>query len=294
MKISKYDPDVLRRLYVDEGRSLQEIADIYGVAKTVINVYLTKYNIPRNRPDLAKRHYLKLHNHLFSKSNPYAMYLLGLILTDGHISDYTVRIKLSKNDAEALNTIYKYFYQTEQDKPESRTTSNAETLSMGSKELLAFLAEFNLLPGAKTFSCTCPIVFDSRDCLMMFLRGVIDGDGCVYMGKNNSFLVNVCTASGDFAEGLAYLLETTFAVKVFIVHKTTSAGNPLYYVQLNGAAALKVVQEIYSGLEDFGFKRKREIIAKYAAYKVTAPKPGNKNWDARGRFTFNPEKRRSG
>jgi hypothetical protein len=294
MRISKYNPDVLRRLYVDEGRSLQEIADIYGVAKTVINVYLTKYSIPRNRPDLARRHNLKLHNQLFDKSNPYAMYLLGLVLTDGHISEYGVRIKLSKNDAEALNTIYKYFYQTEEDKPESRVASNTESLSMGSKELMAFLAEFGLLPGAKTFSCTCPIVFDSRDCLMMFLRGVLDGDGCVYMGKSKSFMFNVCTASTDLAEGLAYLLETTFGVKVFVVQKTTSAGNPLYYVQLNGAVALKVIQEIYAGFEDFGFKRKREIITKFAAYKATAPKPGNKNWDARGRFTFNPENRRSG
>lgn len=102
-----------------------------------------------------------------------------------------------------------------------------------------------------------------------FLRGVIDGDGCVYLNKNNNANVQVATASEGFANDLIVLFNKIGIVmrKTFVVSKET--GNTYYTVITTMSDMVMLVRDILYTDNCLHLKRKKAKLDKFAeAYEI--------------------------
>ena len=104
----------LRKLYLDEKRSLEDIARLYGVSRVAVWKYcksegLTRRSRSEARLEAQKRGkvpqaYYDVNEQFFSKWSPKMAYVLGLIATDGNVSKTGV-VSLRINDKELLGKV---------------------------------------------------------------------------------------------------------------------------------------------------------------------------------------------
>ena len=113
LRLSKED---LRRLYLTEKRSLEDIARLYGASRVAVWKYceslaLTKRSRSEARLEAQKRGkvpqgYFDINDNFFSNWSPEMAYVLGLITTDGCISRRGA-VSLCINDRDLLETVKK-------------------------------------------------------------------------------------------------------------------------------------------------------------------------------------------
>lgn len=109
-------------------------------------------------------------------SKPFDAYLLGVIVTDGHVKDRSIRLQVSSIDMEWLQLISKQL-----NVPLKIDNRGYPYLSINSVEIVQTLRSLgvNLHKTANPQEITIPIAEND------FIRGLIDGDGSVYFkGKD--------------------------------------------------------------------------------------------------------------
>lgn len=150
----------------------------------------------------------------FSKiNNPFNAYFIGLMLTDGYICDNTkFGIDLTDEDAIAFlsDTIGKtYTSYTSED--ENRKIRYRLILSDASQ--VEVLKRYDIVQRKSKILSGFELLEEEEVYLPYLIRGIIDGDGCIYTtsyGKPAFFIV---TASKKFADWLTYILSHRFYMK---------------------------------------------------------------------------------
>lgn len=71
------------------------------------------------------------------------------------------------------------------------------------------LDNFNISQCNKTFTVKTPIKFYNNDCVKAYLRGCLDGDGCI---SNKTF--SLFTASEEFIKGLIDLINSNLNINL--------------------------------------------------------------------------------
>ena len=104
----------LRRLYLEEKKSLEDIARLYGVSRVAVWKYcqseqLTLRSRSQARLEAQKKgkvpqNYFDINEHFFSKWSSEMAYVLGLIATDGCISK-SGTVSLCINDKDLLEKV---------------------------------------------------------------------------------------------------------------------------------------------------------------------------------------------
>ena len=108
-------------------------------------------------------------------------YWLGLLATDGNVAtkEPRIRLELKSDDVETLKRLAD-FWQT--NKPITYRTNNHKCqcacLDINSAKLKRYLSEYNIIP-AKTKTFTMPLDKIPKKFLWDFIRGMMDGDGCI-------------------------------------------------------------------------------------------------------------------
>ena len=141
--------------------------------------------MPRGKSFTLNQHYFD------SIDNPNKAYILGLIYSDGNISNgldshYRLRITLQNGDKEILDRVKDELEFTGTVKV--RELKNKKTALMDNKPLIAELSisnkymitrlkELGVVP-AKSLICTYPNIPEEFD--RDFIRGFFDGDGSIY------------------------------------------------------------------------------------------------------------------
>lgn len=139
---------------------------------------------------------------------PAKAYWLGFLYADGQViydearRSYECSIQLQSGDIAALQDLnnrlggihhieFKHREQQILDNPEISIT-DSYVLRIFSKELVSDLIKHNIIPN-KTQSSIYPVV--NKDLFFDFLRGYIDGDGCIYYNvKKNVVAVHITGA----------------------------------------------------------------------------------------------------
>ena len=158
----------------------------------------------------------------FSKiNNPFNAYFIGLMLTDGYICDNTkFGIDLTDEDAIAFlsDTIGKtYTSYTSED--ENRKIRYRLILSDASQ--VEALKRYDIVQRKSKILSGFELL-EEEVYLPYLIRGIIDGDGCIYTtsyGKPAFFIV---TASKKFADWLTYILSHRFYMKDIHPYQTTN------------------------------------------------------------------------
>lgn len=159
----------------------------------------------------------------FSKiNNPFNAYFIGLMLTDGYICDNTkFGIDLTDEDAIAFlsDTIGKtYTSYTSED--ENRKIRYRLILSDASQ--VEALKRYDIVQRKSKILSGFELLEEEEVYLPYLIRGIIDGDGCIYTtsyGKPAFFIV---TASKKFADWLTYILSHRFYMKDIHPYQTTN------------------------------------------------------------------------
>ncbi len=201
--------DELRRLYQVEKRSLEDIARLYGASRVAVWKYCGSLGLTmRNRSDArleaqkrgkVPQGYFDINEGFFKKWSPNMAYVLGLLITDGNVSNNGT-VSLCMNEKELIEKVAK-----------AMGAEHKITLSKHQKGL--FIFHFARASMVKDLGALCVVPRKSMTVkfplipepfLADFIRGVFDGDGSVFFNSSKKHPVQTkfVSSSKEFIEKL--------------------------------------------------------------------------------------------
>ena len=179
------DADEIRRLYVDEGWTMAELAEHYGCSETTIRRRLDELGIATHPRGPRLSQFLS-ESGLVDWSADLA-YAVGLIATDGNLSKDGRHMCVVSKDIDLLETLRECLnIENSIARHGGGWGDGAYKLQWGSRNFYDWLLSIGLMP-AKSLHLGPLTVPDEY--LADFTRGCIDGDGTIvtYTDRYNTF-----------------------------------------------------------------------------------------------------------
>ena len=182
-------------------------------------------------------------------------YWLGFLGADGSVVDNTLTIELKNIDKEHLikfNTFFK------NDNPIRERTNNLNVscvrTQINSYELIEYLKQYNIYQN-KSKTYTIPINKIPNEYLMDFIRGLIDGDGCIRINNHQQISLTFCSGNQECVEQFKQIIG--------VDNKITQNKNT-YSIQVTGNKKAKaILDKIYISSND-----NNRLDRKYSIYKT--------------------------
>ena len=146
-------------------------------------------------------------------TNNFNAYFLGLMLTDGYIQDDN-KFGIDLTDEDCIAFISKI---TGKDykiyAPSGKGNKERYRLIFSDNASLKKLNEYGVVRNKSKILQGVPLTEKEYQYLPYIIRGIIDGDGCVYKTSYGAPAIYICSASYDFISWLKSILETRFFLK---------------------------------------------------------------------------------
>ena len=193
-------------------------------------------------------------------------YFLGLLITDGHIrysksKDYKVALYTSYDDekeliVELIMNLFNYKPAITKRKYGFNKRDNYEVRISSKKLAEELMTKFQIPHDPKSLKVKIPEIIKNADIEIKkaFIRGVIDGDGCILRDS-----VKITSGSIDFLNGMIELLKE-FEIHSGKITKDRKTGMAFSIRICKHQDRLKV-KEMYNSSE-WCYKRKKEKIDK--------------------------------
>lgn len=189
-------------------------------------------------------------------TNPFNAYFLGLMLTDGYIQDENrFGIDLTDEDCVAFlskitNKEYKK-YEATNDRKKDRFR-----IIFSDKKSNEMLQRYGVVP-RKSLTLQGPrLKNEENKYLPYILRGIIDGDGCVYKTSYGAPAFYVCSASLDFITWIKNAFENYLYFKELSIIQSDTG---LWRIDTaNQQNILKLLTLVYD--KPYGMSRKYNFI----------------------------------
>ena len=249
-KFSKEKEQEIIRLYTEENKSTVEIANIFGTYNTSIRRVLERNNV-RIRSYSEARRFVELEDISSKEGTNDFDYFLGLLATDGCVTNNKIILDFSEENKELLDywneflgnkcnisiSIHKVFKV-----PQYR-------ISFRNKEVADYFATFGIIP-RKSFDLKLKYINWN------VLRGIIDGDGCVSTtNTGNTVKLGITSACKGFLVQIQdFLKEEGFTS---FINKSYRNKNPIYDLFVYKTSDLiEIYKRLYDNAHYF-LKRKR-------------------------------------
>lgn len=177
----------------------------------------------------------------FEKDSHEKFYWLGLLASDGYVakSEPRVRIELKEDDKDIL---IKFLEFCQSNSPityrKNNQGSKCACATINSAKLKRLLAEYNIVPNkSKTF--IIPLDKIPNDYIWDFVRGLMDGDGCITLLSNqkyNPYGISFVSANLQCVEQMK---------KIWNIDNKISEQNGAYLLQKYGAGVIPILNNIY-------------------------------------------------
>ncbi len=225
--------------------SQREIARRLNVGKTTINCWAMELGFKHQK--------YTVNEDFFDDLTEESAYILGFIYADGNVSwntikgYYSLTITAAAKDKEHLELFRVKLNSTKPLLYSQKT--NSYRLIANSKKLCEKLINLGVIP-KKSMVVTFPN-FIPKKLMKHFLRGIIDGDGCIRWVKRDRspfFEITIASGSRKFSEGFVKAINnnievTTNLIKrdnIFIMRYTCTRAEKLArYIYSNGNIFLK-------------------------------------------------------
>jgi hypothetical protein len=201
------DYNEISKEYLD-GITLKNLASKYDISQWTLLARFKKLGI--------KKHTTRSFNKkAFSNFNNESCYWAGFLAADGCVRKYQCSVELSHVDIEHLNKL-KSFLNSNADIYKRTRKSTCVSVCFNSIDFVNDLKDnFNIIPNKSLIlqpPDKMPEIF-----IRHFIRGYIDGDGCIGWHKyNNRPRVDICSGSKEI---LTWILEN-------IQKSVNNVGNP--------------------------------------------------------------------
>ena len=182
-------------------------------------------------------------------------YWLGFLAADGSVVNNTVSIELKNVDKEHLIKFNNFFENTN---PiiERVNNQNVECVKaqINSFELVKYLKQYNIYQN-KSLTFTIPTDNIPDEYLMDFIRGLIDGDGCIRINNHQQISLSFCSGNLECVEQLR---------KIIGIDNKIKNDNNTYSIQVTGnKKATTILDKIYECSND-----NNRLNRKYSIYKT--------------------------
>jgi len=257
-KLANLTKEKLISLYLNEKRSLGDIAKIYSVSRTAIyrrlKIYAIKQRsksearIEAQKQDKLPQQFYDINEDFFSSWSPEMAYVFGLIITDGCVSDAGV-ISLCINDRDLLEKVKKVLRSGHKITP-SRHQKGLYYFHFAREKLVADLAKLGVLP-RKSLTVKFPQVPERY--LVDFIRGVFDGDGSVFFDKrrvNYPLRSKFVSGSEAFIEGLQRALEDCLGMPKRTIYKQKTKNGWSYMFIYDHKDSAKLFEILYKNAQN--------------------------------------------
>lgn len=221
-KYLKLSPEIHKEIadkYKNEKVTETILSKEYDVSETTISNILKKFRVPTEK---RRGFYHVNTNYLKEIDTPNKAYFLGLFHADGTNSEINgcIRISLQEEDKKVLEKLrvdMEYEGNLRYIKREGNR-KNQFSLSIVSKELSIDLNKLGY-PSNKTFKVTYP-EYLCPNLIKHFIRGIFDGDGCIFISKNNKMNFNI-VGTYHTLKGISNYFLQYLNINCFITESST-------------------------------------------------------------------------
>ena len=194
----------------------------------------------------------------FNKINSsFNAYFLGLMLTDGYIiNENSLGIDLTDEDCiQFLSKVTGRGYKSYDDPDHNKTRHR---LIFASKEVVQNLARYGVVRNKSKILGEVSLEEDEERYLPYIIRGIIDGDGCVYATSYGAPAFYICSASETFIRWIKKVLENRLYFKELSISQSEEG---LWRIDTaDQQNILKLLAIVYD--KPYGMSRKYEFIRK--------------------------------
>lgn len=208
----------------------------------------------------------------FSTWTPAMAYVLGWIVSDGHIQyqekkKYTLRFELKDKDAietlqSCLGSNHRVYERVYED-------SVTYCLIIGNKQWVEDLHKIGIFSTNKTFGQGSFSIPD--DCVRHFIRGLFDGDGSAFLlnRKRGRRVLGskFCSASEDLIRWVGSLLRQHADLIPKIYEETMQSGNSFFTLRYGARESMSLYDYMYKDAEHF-LSRKKSVFEQAQSMKA--------------------------
>ena len=255
----------IRNNYV--SRTYKEIANEIGKSEKQVKGWINN-NCKSKLRDFDK-------NYFHSIDSMNKAYWVGFIYADGWVrtckkndehSQYELGIELKSSDEGHLEKFNKELGGVHRITHSSFTgtiyrnnvLSHTESsiLRIYSKNIVDDLIAINVLPN-KTDRNEYPVI---DKYFIDFLRGYIDGDGCIYISKRGYLQVTITSCHRDILDYIREMTKSLYGIDSYVY----SENNRKYRIYFNGKNALELLDFLYKNSnKNNRLDRKYDIYTRY-------------------------------
>lgn len=232
----------------EEDRSLTKVSEKYGVRRQTISKYLKDMGIEvvnyQNRARLDETVF-------DSMDTEEQFYWLGFLYADGNISKTGNRLELTLalKDIDHLEKFRNFLKLTTEIKTVLRNGHYACRLYVRNKHLWGTLNNLGCVP-CKSLILEFPkkeIFKNNKMFILHFIRGYVDGDGCLSYYWNKQHTSINTQVSIVSTESFLNSIKKLFGNKHGYIHNKSSKDweNKAYQLTFNGAIARKFARYLY-------------------------------------------------
>lgn len=192
-------------------------------------------------------------------------YLVGLIASDGCLSTDGRHIDITSNDCNFLQSIVNKLRLSNKVTEKSNTKGQKSFhIQIGNRNFYDFLLSIGLIQNK---SLTLNRITIPDKYFVDFLRGLIDGDGCIRFWKhpsnhNEQWSLRIYSGSQQFVTWLQSTIEWNLKCRGKIHSEIRSTGkNAVYTLKYGKIAARQIFGRCYYP-NAFGLERKKDLAAK--------------------------------
>ena len=191
-------------------------------------------------------------------TNKFNAYFLGLRLTDGYIQDDNkFGIDLTDEDCiQFISTVTQKEYHTYDASDIGKKSRHRIIFS--DSQIVNKLADYGVVRNKSRILQSVPLTAEEEKFLPYIIRGIIDGDGCVFATTYGAPAFYICSASKEF---LVWLKEC-FENKLYFqeLHLSQTPEGMWRLDSANQHNILKLISIVYD--TPYGMERKYNLIRK--------------------------------
>lgn len=235
--------EMIIQLYKN-GASSKDMVEITGLTERGIRYVLNKHQVKMRPVGQPRKH--KVNEDFFKEWSDEMAWVLGLFVTDGHVSNRVHSIYFSQKDERILKLVAQYM-EADYVLTAFGKTKTTPTLVINSREIKNDLEQLGITAN-KSLTLKFPPVPETF--LPSFVRGVIDGDGYV---DPRGYCMYVTSASIEFSKVLLTIVKSWKLNACLFIEKAKS-GSTVFRIRVSGKQDLiKLSKIIYQNSNDENF-----------------------------------------
>jgi len=253
--------------YLNEKKTIKDIASLYGISDIVIKRVLRENSIQTRLPEETSRKYYFNEHYFDFVDSPEKAYFLGLLMADGYNSNASIALVLSKKDEEIIKRFKKAVDSNKFIKSYEFDGREYSSFCLYSKYFAGKLTELGCMSG-KTFKLQFPDYLNN-DLIRHFIRGYFDGDGCIsyhftkksnYFGNSFASIINF-TSTYDFCLCLQKYFLTNFNINTYMSCRNPKNNNNNRTVTISGNQhVIKVAKWMYDGTDLYLSRKHQKFL----------------------------------